>query len=470
MHRKYLATALAGLMMAPLAAVASDNPAKDMNIKLHAHLHGSIDFSDTGGSGVPNEISYGESAGTPARATNLSNNNSNIGFTGQHLVPGAFMAIFQVELALPGSQTGVNNSYGKGNHVSKNVGLHDTYFGIANPLGTLLFQPSFENQGAFLSRPFNMFKDTVGDFNSIIDTANFPNGEGAMPAISFAGQANYAMSYASPKVDGYSAVLSYTEDANGGDFGTNNTYGAGYSTGTGDPGSYGYPNANQHNNAWSFGIQYENELPAVQSKVNWLVNYSQINVQGNTTGVTETLAPGLTVPVNFASASASGQLPPSSKLQLKAVELAGKWDYEPTGTTGIAVWERSLGLYTRNAYSLGLSQAVPGNNDLMLSWIHAENLSSPFANCGVGSVDSSGIPTSVLCQGGEVKHSGANEYVAGVKHHFDKQVSAYLIYAYTRNEENGMYGLGGPNHGQSVYPLHPGDNPQSLSLGMIWDF
>lgn len=463
MQRRYLATLLAGLMAVPAVAVAdsgSSSSMPDMNIKLHAHLHGSVDFSNTGGRAVPNTEAYGEAAGTPARATNLSNNNSTIGFTGQHLVPGAFMAIFQVELALPGSETGVNNSYGKGNHVSKNVGLHDTYFGIANPLGTLLFQPSFENQGAYLSRPFNMFKDTVGDFNSIIDTANFPNGgPNGLPAISFAGQANYAISYASPKVKGFDAVLSYTEDANGGDFGTNNTYGSGYCAGTPNtnhyPNCYGYPNANQHNNAWSFGVQYENEFSSLQSKVNGLINYSQINVQGNTTGVP---LGGLT----FADATQPNQTPPSSKLQLKALELAGKWDYEPTGTTAIAVWERSTGLYSRDAYSLGFSQAVPGNNDLMVSWIHAGNLSSPLANiCD---------PTKTVCSGSEVKQSGANEYVAGIKHHFDKQVSAYLIYAYTRNNAEGLYGLGGPNHGQSVYPLNPGDNPQSLSLGMTWDF
>jgi len=456
MQRKYLATALAGLMMVPVGAMA-DNAMKDMNIKLHAHLHGSVDYSSTGGSDVPNDHSYGESAGTPSRSTNLSNNNSNIGFTGQHLVPGAFMAIFQVELALPGSQTGVNNSYGEGNHVSKNVGLHDTYFGIANPLGVLLFQPSFENQGAFLSRPFNMFKDTIGDFNSIIDTANFPNGYEGLPAISFAGQANYAMSYTSPDFHGMKGVISYTQDANGGDFGTNNTYGAGYAAGTGNPQSYGYPNANQHNNAWSAGLTYENEFPGLQSKVNGLINYSQINVQGNTT-----VAALQALPVPYYADAQIGQTPPSSVLQLKALELAGKWNYQPTGTTAIAVWERSVGLYTRNAYSLGFSQKVGGKNDLMLSWIHADNLASPLYNTFQASTGT--------YRGSEVPNSGANEYVAGVKHHFDKQVSMYLVYAYTRNNDNGMYGLGGPNHGQNIYPLNPGDNPQSLSVGMIWDF
>lgn len=467
MQRKYLATALAGLLVAPAGAMAAgdgQSVMSELNIKVHAHLHGSVDYSDTGGASVPNDISYGEAAGTPSRALNMSNNNSNIGFTGEHLVPGAFMAIFQVELALPGSQTGVNNSYGRGNHVSKNVGLHDTYFGIANPLGVLLFQPSFENQGAFLSRPFNMFKDTVGDFNSIIDTANFPNGgPSGEPAISFAGQANYAMSYTSPKWNGVDSVISYTEDANGGDFGTYNTYGVGYIAGSGE--SYGYPNANQHNNAWSWGIRYGKTFNDT-SAIKGLINYSQINVQGNTTGIEKYIsALSKSVPVSYDSAESVGQLPPSDKMRLKALELAASYEYIPSGTTAIAVWERSNGLYTRDAYSLGLSQAVPGNNDLMASWIHAGDLSSPMSNCAINATYSQ-----INCSGGKVEDSGANEYVVGMKHHFDKQVSMYLVYAYTRNGKNGLYGLGGPNHGQSIYPTKAGDDPKSLSMGMIWDF
>lgn len=415
-----LVTAVMASSLLAAAVPATSFAASGM--KLYGHLNMSVDASDGGGPATGSNNYNDRTTRGHIHDFNVSNNHSYIGLKGFNDMSHGFRAIFQVELGLPGGATASpspeNNFKANGS-----VYLDDTFMGVTNPTwGTFLMVASGESQTTTVQRDYNIFKDSVGDFNSIID--NFPG------IFTFATQTNWAPAYISPTYKGVSLQISPTLEGGNNDY--TNTY---YQGGNQIVGSKGNSQIDNSQLGWAATLNYTHDFSSLSSTLNSNLTFTGVNVPGST----------ITYP-------SLGLTPPGSH-HVKDVVAEASWSYNPTKTELIGLFERTYGLIYRSAYAVSVKQGLPMDNDFKVSFIHAGNMT--------------GYLPEITSTGG--KHTGANEVAVGLTHHFNKKLRVYLDYAITNNQKNAAYWVGSLYHGDSVRPNSTGYDPQSISLGMSLD-
>ncbi len=141
MRRKLIGLAVAGAMAAPLAAQAQQGS----TVQIYGLLQPSIDFVDNG-----------DDSGT-----NMSNNNSRLGFRGSEDLGGGLKAIFQLESAVD-----FDNRSGTG------WTRRDSWVGLAGGFGSVTLGTQFtayKRSTDFL----DPFADTIGDYNNVFGVPAF---------------------------------------------------------------------------------------------------------------------------------------------------------------------------------------------------------------------------------------------------------------------------------------------------------
>jgi predicted porin len=408
MKGKLIMAIVAGTLLVPATVFAASG------MKLYGHLHVSTDFSAVHN---PHSAAKGRHS---VHDINVSNNHSYIGVKGFHTTFADFKAIFQVELGLPG---GASSTPSPENNYKANgsVYLDDTFIGMSSPTyGTFLMLPSGESQGAELQRDFNIFRDTIGDFNNIISTfaglTPSPELNANFDELTLAAQTNWALAYISPSYAGFSVQISDT--LQGGTLGYDNDYYQGCTT---KKPAAGCSQLNNSYLGWAAAIDYKHKFDALSSKVHANVNYTGVDLPGQP--------------------------------HIKELVAEASWTYTPTNTEVIGVYNRAFSLLYRTAYNVSVKQGLPWSTDLLLGYTHADDI-----HFGVA-----GVPHFT------VNDSGADSFAIGLVHHFNKKVRLYLDYARTYNQKNANYFLGSLYHGMSIRPQQAGSHPESLSMGLVID-
>lgn len=171
MQKKVLALALAGALVAPLAAHAQDS-----NVQIYGLLLPSIDRIDNGG----------------AKGSSVQSNFSRMGFRGSEDLGNGLRAIFQLESAVDfDERTGGLTS-------------RDSWVGLAGNFGSLTIG---NHQSAYVrsTHYLDPLEDTIGDYNNIMSMVRGASGF----TTNFNGRYSNSIYYKSPELGGVQVRASY---------------------------------------------------------------------------------------------------------------------------------------------------------------------------------------------------------------------------------------------------------------------
>jgi predicted porin len=381
------------------------------------------------------DLSYDVANNGQEKINQISSNLSYIGVKGFHpLGNTGLKAVVQVETLADISATPTE----KGGLASRN-----SFVGLSGGFGTVMLGKTdtpYKRSTAAL----DPFSASVGDYNTIMGNT------GGDSRAEFDARLSHSLFYDSPKVAGFSvnALFSPSQKLHDNLSGTNNSFPVGEKVCSGaTPGSSGStPDSNGQcddggfHNAYSIAGNYSNGpiFATVAYEMHQSVNRtSDALADGTVTGI-----------VGNESAAKIGLAYDFGSNKLAAI-------YEDLFRSGVpAIYnERARkGWYVSDVQKLG------GGFDLMAAWAHAGNTG--------GSQDFPGVD------------NHANMYDLGVKYHFDKRTSLYLVAAYLDNSAGAHYALGAGGHGAVIAAPRdattgetiPGAREKAISAGMQFNF
>ncbi len=173
-HKKLLFIALAAAVTATTAQAAD-------TYTLYGKARMSVDMTDNGSNNL----------------TNVSNNNSRLGFKGAEDLGNGLKAIFQIEAL-------VNLDDGAGSTGTLLGTFRNTYVGIAAPFGTLALGAT-DNAYKLATGKLDVSNDSMGDYNAIIG-----NVSGA--STPFDEREANSINYWSPKMNSFQFLAAYRVD------------------------------------------------------------------------------------------------------------------------------------------------------------------------------------------------------------------------------------------------------------------
>lgn len=419
----------AAVPVRPGVSPAAARAASPNYVELYGHLDLSIDDATKGIADKTFPV------GTPAVGRlgwmpDISSNLSRVGVRGAHKLGnsglrGIFQIETQVDVAATPGPTLIDNGV-KGAWASRN-----SYLGFDGGFGALKVGKSDAPYKLSTAR-MDPFSATVGDYNSIIGNTGGDN------RAEFDTRLSHAIWYESPKFAGFRVSALYAPGMNRS---TDNSIPA-----SGEPDCTG---GNQPPcNDGSFGSAYSIAGVYEAGPLYVIAAYElhkKVNRQGDE--------------------AAGGGPAPLGAVDIRdehAAKIAVQYKL-PTATTISGIYEQlrrnaPLGDFnerSHNAYWLALTQKF-GSTDLNLGWGHAGKTPG---DPGVGPVD-----------------NVTNLYDIGLKHHFDRQTTAYLVYARQANHSGAHYDLGASGHGittdchDAAGNCYFGGTLQAVSVGATYDF
>lgn len=169
MNKKVIALAVAGALVAPLAAHA--------DAQIYGQMHVSIDAINNDNSAADDDSGMG-----------VSSNSSRIGFKGSEDLGGGMSAVWQVE-----------SSIGLTDNAQTSLAGRNSFLGLAGGFGTVLVG-RHDTPYKSVGRAVDFFGDTAGDSRTIIND----NGQHARPGN--------VIAYVSPNFSGFQGVAAYVTD------------------------------------------------------------------------------------------------------------------------------------------------------------------------------------------------------------------------------------------------------------------
>lgn len=399
-------------------------------VELYGHLDLSVDEATKGiqGKTFPQAT---PAVGRLGWLPDISSNLSRIGVRGARALGntglrGVFQIETQVDVAATPGPTLIDNGV-KGAWASRN-----SFLGLEGAFGAVKAGKTDAPYKLSTAR-MDPFSATVGDYNSVIGNTGGDN------RAEFDTRLSHAIWYESPKFAGLrvSALVSPGQNRS-----TDNSIAA-----SGEPDCTG---GNQPPcNDGSFGTAYSIAGVYEAGPLYAIAAYElhkKVNRQGDE--------------------AAGGGPAPLGSVDI-ADEHAAKLGVQfrlATGTTLNAIYERlkrnapagDFNERTHNAYWLALTQKITPADDLNLGWAHAGRTPG---DPGVGPID-----------------NRTNLYDIGFKHHFDRQTTAYAVYARQANHVGAHYDLGASGHGittdchDAAGNCYFGGTVQAFSIGAQYDF
>jgi len=185
MNKTLIAMAVAGVMAAPMTAMA--------DATVYGKIHVSIDSGDTGGS------DYGTNGVNKSSGLYWQSNSGRVGVKGSEDLGGGLKAVWQFES---------NASFGSG---STSFGGRNSYLGLAGGFGTVMggkHDTPFKDVG----RWFDLFGDQVGDSRNIIQYIYGPTGK-ILGATDWDSRPDNVLAYKTPTFGGgFDVAVAYVLD------------------------------------------------------------------------------------------------------------------------------------------------------------------------------------------------------------------------------------------------------------------
>ena len=122
--------------------------------------------------------------------------------------------------------------------------------------------------------------------------------------------------------------------------------------------------------------------------------------------------------------------------------------------------------YTMNQFSIGGGYLASDKDNGANSKINSYTLGGSFT------MDKATLKAQYTAVNDDVANADANLIAVGVDYALSKDATVYIAYAGTSNDSAASYGANGYGHGKSAYgtPAAAGNDPQSVSLGLIYKF
>lgn len=415
MQKKLIALAVAGL--------ASTGAFAQSNVTIYGVADGSFESVSVGGG-------Y-------ASRTRLATNSSLIGFKGTEDLGNGLKAIFQVEnqISLDGPRGITTNSQSMGNGWN----TRDTFVGLTGGFGAVLAGYVSTPQRSTAAK-YDLMPGATGSGSSLnmigrVNMGGVYQGAGLVANNSFSNSAvgdavgdddlannvgtifrSQALTYVSPVVNGFNAVIAYVPNEN-----RDNTAGA---------------NTVKRNPfGWNAAFNYSN------GPINASLAYLKLKDIGIGQGVDNPVFNGEEDHTNWLL-GVSYDFSPSTKVSFMYDNYKGKLGLDAGGT----------GEVKRNAWYLAGKQSF-GANDLVVAYMRNDDNK-------VNGVD------------GSFGDTGAQAWSVRLAHNFSKRTQAYAIYTQIKNEANAVYDFnaidpavpGGTGGGNGV--VSAGADPRVLGVGI----
>jgi predicted porin len=413
--------------------------------KAEVQIYGHADVSyDEVSNGLGHAVG---ATGKNGYQSDISSNLSFFGIRGDRLINDDLKGVFQFETEVFYSATpGASDQAPDGTAQKTGLGSRNSYVGLESArFGAVKLGKTDTPYKASTAR-MDPFASSIGDYNSIMGNTGGDN------RAEFDARLAHSVWYESPTMNGFavSALLSPGQNRSTDDL----EYAAGEPDCTGGN-SVGPQNAANGCGDGSFGTAYSTSLSYSAGPLYAVAAY-ELHKNVNRSG--DDLTPG-SVGIADESAYKIG-------VQYKFV----------TNTIASLIFERmkrdaitsAQDERTRNGAWLALTQKLTAEDDLNFGWAHA------YATPG----QPAGTPPEV---NGETAPTGsvdnaANMYSIGLKHHFDKKSTAYVVASEVKNDKWAHYAMGPGGHGVPTRNLDGDGNPFSgatvkgISVGVTYDF
>ncbi len=385
----------------------------------------------------------------------LSTNKSQIGYRGEHAIPGTSTRfVYQVETALaitasPGLKT---SQYQQSNVVNGAVGLGDTFVGFADEKWGRVKFGTFYSPYKKATDRLNPFSGMLGDYSVVMGNSGGDN------RVEFGTRLDHTFVYESPVFGMWSFDLMFSPGQNRTYDNTVQSSGSPDCNGGNQPGSGnlllncddgGFDNAYGADLKFEFQNFYATVAYEVHKNVNrnsdgigsnhpiygylWSVNDPNLDI-----------ATFNALAAEFPTSFGAGASPPflTDIGDETAFKVGAQYKFA-FGLTASAEWERltrdipaALEFQNerqRNGTWLALSQDVTANDNVSAGWAHAGK--------------TPGDPGGQHNYNPLAPDNSANMYTLAWKHRFDKQLYWYLDWATTVNKANAHYDLGAGGRG-----------------------
>jgi predicted porin len=376
------------------------------------------------------DVSLDSGSNGKQRVSQASSNESYLGVRGEHdLGSTGLRAIFQIETMADLSDTP---------GVASSLASRNSFAGLEGSFGRIAIGKN-DTPYKRATAAMDPFAGSLGDYNSIMGNSA---GEGR---TEFDYRMPHSVFYESPNLSGFTVNALFSPGQKIDDLASANNYafpqGELVCSGAQQPSLNGAtPNGNVCNdgafkNAWSASLNYENGPLLVTAA--WEV-HDDVNRSSDAHGV---IANESAAKIGATYSFGMGN------------KLSGIYERLTRDGVNSAFNERS-----RNGYYLSDVQDLGHGIDLMGAWAHAAQ--TP------GSPKFPGLS------------DDADMYSLGLKYHFDKHTSVYVLGAYLTQGAGAHYGLGaGEGHGTPILsprtggggPL-PGQTLSAVSTGIQYEF
>lgn len=404
MNKKLIALAVAAVM-APAAAMADSG-----NVTIYGKMEASYDNISTGKAGQDT-------------LNRISSNSSYLGFKGTEDLGNGLSAIWQVEQQVNAdsndSTTGTSSatSFGGG-------GTRNTFVGLSSKtMGTMVLG-THDTPYKLGTLKLNVFGDSMGNYTSIVGSANGTN-------VRDLRGANVA-AYISPTFNGFHGAIATGMLNEAGNSGNSN------------------PSLWSATGVYDNGQLFASLSYEVQKTADVTAAAAGITCLNTTTGVSTVRAVGACVAATEVAVGGTAAILAADAYDTKGTKLGLGWDFKQGTKIGM-VYERlsdsrSDQAGSRNAYVLNVAHTM-GNNVIKAQY--------GKANDGDSAVDTS-----------------AKNWAIGVDHNLSKRTSIYALYTKTDNAEGARYGVGGTKTTGMYQPATTGlgEDPRAVSLGVKHSF
>lgn len=411
MQKKLIALAVAGL--------ASTGAFAQSNVTIYGVADGSFESVSVGGG-------Y-------ASRTRLATNSSLIGFKGTEDLGNGLKAIFQVEnqISLDGPRGITTNSQSMGNGWN----TRDTFVGLTGGFGAVLAGYVSTPQRSTAAK-YDLMPGATGSGSSLnmigrVNMGGVYQGAGLVANNSFSTSAvggddlannvgtifrSQALTYVSPVVNGFNAVIAYVPNENRDNAAAPNT-------------------VKRNPFGWNAAFNYSN------GPINASLAYLKLKDIGIDQGASNAVFNGEEDHTNWLL-GVSYDFSPSTKVSFMYDNYKGKLGLDAGGT----------GEVKRNAWYLAGKQSF-GANDLTVAYMRNDD--NKVSN----------VP-------GSYGDTGAQAWSIRLAHNFSKRTQAYAIYTQIENEANAVYDFnaidpavpGGTGGGTGA--VSAGADPRVLGVGI----
>lgn len=189
MNKKLLAFAVAAAFAVPMVASAADS-----TVTIYGQMNASVD-----------RVSPGAKNGGDQSVTQVSSNQSRLGFKGTEALGNGLTAAWQIESLIAADGNSAAQNAGGGVAAGTTLGQRNTFVGLAGGFGTAVLG-RHDTPYKISTRALDLFQDNIADNRTLM-------GVGVPKTTTFDGRQSDVIAYISPTMSGFTGAIAYVAGA-----------------------------------------------------------------------------------------------------------------------------------------------------------------------------------------------------------------------------------------------------------------